>query len=719
MFIHSVKTRFTAIFLVILALFVIQLPIFYYLINDVIGNYALLSSAGSLGEKAVSLPYLLNRHIMNGEAGLKKEFHEKKNEYEKSINSLRDGSGETAALTDPKVIEKFEVVVETWSAIDKALDDSMEAGTEAILKKVEVETSTLPIVEEFNSLIDVLVELDDPAFARTIDIAGRQRYRSFKMSYLMERYFISYDDTELVTEELFETIENFEESMAELKTSIARARLDRDMLGMITEIYGEIEKNWEKRKDLVISAVELKDTFYESLVKIDYVYTPRIVKAIDEFSTTIAAHARNTAMKVLLLMAATILFSAVLVFLFMWLTNKHLIGPLFRIKDTVEAYARGELTTRVDQKTMFFGIELKDEVRALGDSLNELGVQMSSMIGRIADSSNQLASAGEKLSESSGRISEGADRQSLQTGQIATAMEEMTASAMNVAKNSQYASKSVTDAHDVAKKGGLVAVEATAAIKEVADSTTLIANTIKNLGQSSEEIGTIISVINDIADQTNLLALNAAIEAARAGEMGHGFAVVADEVRKLAERTTKATKEIGSTIKMIQDETTSAIDAIDQGADKVEKGVKLADEAGKSLNHIVSDVENVTDVIGQIATAAEEQSLTADEVSRNMEEVAAVSRINLDAVNEVARATDDLATLAFELRNFTLKFKVSDAREPLEPVALEGSRAAGLSLHYGAGEDTANAHTALEGQSTSDDSKETTTGERTSNAIRK
>lgn len=137
------------------------------------------------------------------------------------------------------------------------------------------------------------------------------------------------------------------------------------------------------------------------------------------------------------------------------------------------------------------------------------------------------------------------------------------------------------------------------------------ARTVESLGARSDQIGGIINTIQDIADQTNLLALNAAIEAARAGEQGRGFAVVADEVRALAERTTKATKEIGDMIKAIQGETKKAVSAMEAGVNEVELGTTEAAKSGESLQKIVEQINAVSMQVNQVATAAEEQTATA------------------------------------------------------------------------------------------------------------
>lgn len=345
---------------------------------------------------------------------------------------------------------------------------------------------------------------------------------------------------------------------------------------------------------------------------------------------------------------------------FMLIAGRHILAPLRDIKKAIDGLSAGNFSVRSDVKVRVLGIEMKDEFAGLSGSVNCMAEKVSRLIEKIEETSTHLASASEELSATSAHISEGAMRQSGQTSYAATAMDQMNATVLEVAKNSHQASIDAKNASETASRGGQVVSGATSAMKEVAEATSVSATTIQRLGSRSEEIGTIVSVINDIADQTNLLALNAAIEAARAGEQGRGFAVVADEVRKLAERTTRATREIGVMITSIQDETSRAVSAMNEGNLKVENGVRLANEAGQALKDIVSGVELVTDMIAQIATSAEEQSATTDEIARSVESIAEVSKENVSATGEVARATGELAALAAELKSLVSGFKAKD-----------------------------------------------------------
>ncbi len=353
--------------------------------------------------------------------------------------------------------------------------------------------------------------------------------------------------------------------------------------------------------------------------------------------------------------------------LFMLLAGRHVIEPLQSIKKAIDGFSAGNLSARSDVKVRAFGVELKDELADLSGSVNGMADKVSRLIKKVEETSIRIASASEELSATSAHISEGGMRQSGQTSYASAAMDEMNAAVLEVAKNSHQASIDAKKASETASRGGQVVNGAISAMQDVAAAASVSAATMRSLGARSEEIGTIVSVINDIADQTNLLALNAAIEAARAGEQGRGFAVVADEVRKLAERTSRATMEIGVMINSIQDETSRAVSAMNEGTLKVENGVRLANEAGQALKDIVSGVELVTDMISRIATSAEEQSATTDEIARSVESIAEVSKESVSANREVAKATGELAVLAAEINTLVSGFTASDRDDESGP----------------------------------------------------
>ena len=205
--------------------------------------------------------------------------------------------------------------------------------------------------------------------------------------------------------------------------------------------------------------------------------------------------------------------------------------------------------------------------------------------------------------------------------QIATAMEEMSMTVNEVARNTVDASDSAAQVATNARNGQQVVNQAVQEMQKVAEIVRSSAGIVGNLGAKSEKISEFVGVINDIADQTNLLALNAAIEAARAGEQGRGFAVVADEVRRLADRTVASTKEIRLMVNEIQQEAMLAVQSIERGKSEAEVSERLSHEAEESLIRIVQSIEEIEHMIAQIATASEEQAATSTTIAASLDEI--------------------------------------------------------------------------------------------------
>ncbi|TAJ07395.1 MAG: methyl-accepting chemotaxis protein [Nitrospirae bacterium] len=316
------------------------------------------------------------------------------------------------------------------------------------------------------------------------------------------------------------------------------------------------------------------------------------------------------------------------------------------------AEGEGDLTKRVP-------VAGKDEINELAGWMNLFIEKLQGMIGKVAHVTDKVAAASVQLSATSEEMAKGADGLTARTAQTAAAVEEMNATVGEVAQNSGKAASIAQEAVETAKSGKDVVQETISGMQQLSDAVSQSATIIATLGKSSDQIGEIVRVIEDIADQTNLLALNAAIEAARAGEQGRGFAVVADEVRKLAERTTKATKEIGDMIRHIQQDTKGAVASMDEGTQKVNSGVDLVNKTGESLATIAERVTQTADMIRLIAVAAEEQSVATQQISGDLENVAKVSKESAGGATESAKASQDLSVLATELQTIVGGFKIA------------------------------------------------------------
>ncbi len=395
-----------------------------------------------------------------------------------------------------------------------------------------------------------------------------------------------------------------------------------------------------------LAAGVLQTTYNEHRLAIDQVITlavPWQQRLEEQAGNRVQQHVRQS-----MVLGAGIGAIAMIVGFFV---ARSIIEPLHGLMAAFGQFAKGDLSQRVP-------VQGHDEVAGLSRSFNLCSEKLQAMIGKVAHVTDKVASASVELSATAEEISRGTDTLTSRAAQTAAAVEEMTSTVSQVAQNSGKAATLAQETVQTAKNGGAVVADTISGMQHLSEAVSNSATIIAELGKSSDQIGEIVRVIEDIADQTNLLALNAAIEAARAGEQGRGFAVVADEVRKLAERTTKATKEIGDMIRQIQQDTRGAVDSMQEGTQKVSGGVELVNKTGEALTRIVQMVSESADMIRQIAVASEEQSVATQQIANDIENVAKVTKESSSGANESAKASHDLSQLAVELQSIVGSFKV-------------------------------------------------------------
>ena len=330
----------------------------------------------------------------------------------------------------------------------------------------------------------------------------------------------------------------------------------------------------------------------------------------------------------------------------LWLVNRSLVEPIRQLIDYVAQLSRGQLAQRVAS-------ERQDELGKLAAAANTLRDFLAQTFSSLQRSASDLDSSSGELNAIATLMSQGTNEQFSRTDQVATAMNEMSATAQEVARHAADAARAADDADQSAQQGEQVMQSTIHSITQMRGEIANTATVIRRLEADSGRIGKVLEVIQGIAEQTNLLALNAAIEAARAGEAGRGFAVVADEVRSLAQRTAASIIEINQIIQSVQTGAVDAALAIESGQSRSEQSVQQVTEAGAMLERITQAVEAIRDMNRQIATAAEEQTSVAEDISRNLTEITSIASTNLDNVQRTEAASRDLHGLSGQLNEVT------------------------------------------------------------------
>lgn len=344
-------------------------------------------------------------------------------------------------------------------------------------------------------------------------------------------------------------------------------------------------------------------------------------------------------------------------------------ASIMKLLEEISGLAEGDLTRRAEVTTEITG--------ALADSFNSMAEQLSEVVQNVKSATEQVTSTISEVDESTTQLALASDKQSSQVAQAIEAIAEMTVSIQQVSENAVQ-SATVSEQSTVNAKEGAEAVKATnKAMESIRENVQETARSIKRLGESSQEIGNIVQLINDIANRTSILALNASIQAAMAGDAGRGFAVVAEEVQRLAERSTNATKQIDALIKNIQGEINEAGTSMEQSIQRVVEGSSLANNAHNKLQEIDSVSSQLAQLIKSISMATTQQVAASEHISYTMEEMGQVSTKNLTTSQQTAVAMKKLAETSESLANSVETFKLGDngASKPEPRLAIKTKEA--------------------------------------------
>ncbi len=346
--------------------------------------------------------------------------------------------------------------------------------------------------------------------------------------------------------------------------------------------------------------------------------------------------------------------------------NAAMQTQIVRLLEEVSSVAEGDLTVEAEVSGGALG--------AVADSFNYMIAELRQIVGRVNGATQQVGRSTDEILATTDVLNRAAQQQAARIADTSTAVEEMAVSIQQVSENAAVSARVAREARDSAKIGTGAVAATVIGMGRIRDQVLETARKIERLDTSSQQIGTIVALIKDVADQTSVLALNAAIRAAAAGEHGKGFTVVAEEVRRLAERTTTASRQIEALVKGIQAETREAIAAMTDGTREVVAGTSLVDEAGRALAQIDATASQLAELIETISLAAEQQARASTGIARAMHEVSSLTTGTTAGTQQAAASVAALATLADDLRESVATFRLGDEAKA-GPIAGGGHQA--------------------------------------------
>ncbi|MGE6387810.1 methyl-accepting chemotaxis protein [Pseudomonas sp. NPDC078416] len=606
-----------------------------------------------------------------GKAAAFKLLADARNDFDTRWQYLKKGDKNTGLPAAPAAVgDELKAVQTDWENLRKSTDVIL-AREQTVLSLHQVAATlaeTIPQLQiESEKVVDILLQTRAPA--AQVALAQRQ-------SLLAERILgavntvLSGDETAVQAADAFgrdasqfgRVLNGMLEGNATLKIAQVEDRDARARLAEIAELFqfvsGSVDEILETSPELLEVREAAGSIFNLSQTLLDEASV--LANSFEHMAGGRAAYSYGGYILGLLALASIILIGLVMV----RETNRQLRetaeknernqNAIMRLLDEIEDLADGDLTVAASVTEDFTG--------AIADSINYSIDQLRELVSTINLTAEQVFGAVKDTQTTATQLAAASEHQALQIAAASNAINDMATSIDQVSAN---ASESVTVAErsvTIANKGNEVVHNTITGMDNIREQIQDTSKRIKRLGESSQEIGDIVSLIDDIADQTNILALNAAIQASMAGDAGRGFAVVADEVQRLAERSSSATKQIETLVRAIQNDTNEAVISMEQTTAEVVRGARLAQDAGVALEEIEGVSKILAALVESITNAAQQQAALGQQISSTMMVIQQTTTQTTSGTAATARSMGNLAKMASEMRRSVSGFTLPASR---------------------------------------------------------
>ncbi|AQZ35390.1 twitching motility protein PilJ [Pseudomonas sp. NFACC19-2] len=593
-----------------------------------------------------------------------------RNDFQRRWSYLTDGDANTGLPPAPASVQaQMAAVQQDWDSL-RQNTDAIIASEQTVLSLHQVAATlaeTIPQLQvEYEEVVDILLESGAPA--AQVSVAQRQSLLAERILGSVNKVLAGDEDSVQAADMFGRDASLFGRVLAAMLEGNAAMEISQVTDEEALERLAEISELFEFVSGSVDEILETSPELFQVRESASSIFTvsQTLLDKASELAVGFEDLASGRAINTLFgyVLGALALGSIILIGLVMVReTNRRLAetaeknernqAAILRLLDEIADLADGDLTVAATVTEDFTG--------AIADSINYSIDQLRDLVATINLTAVQVAGAAQETQATAMHLAEASEHQAQEIAGASAAINEMAVSIDQVSANASESSAVAERSVAIANKGNEVVHNTITGMDNIREQIQDTSKRIKRLGESSQEIGDIVSLINDIADQTNILALNAAIQASMAGDAGRGFAVVADEVQRLAERSSAATKQIEALVKTIQTDTNEAVISMEQTTSEVVRGARLAQDAGVALEEIEKVSKTLAALIQNISNAARQQASSAGHISNTMNVIQEITSQTSSGTTATAKSIGNLAKMASEMRKSVSGFTLPDA----------------------------------------------------------